>query len=1472
MFSTQGPGSVYYSALESEPDMHPLVELGASLAPYAGAYYGANYLARRDYSTGSDYSVYDLLQKRTRNFLNAVPMSIGNTFRAAEFMSLNLSANARGLDINQSLDGSGRNVGQYVIDSKFLANNESRAALRKSIGDEAYQNIASRIENEKGNFRLVFEQEVDQTGRGRLFFQELEEVVTQLPSGGTSVEKKAIESSKELISNDVNLAQRGYNSEFVDLFEGEIRPDRRTNPATKGIFQNLDLGGENLDRIGVAADGDAAKYVIVPSLRGDVSTSEALKRRSSTAFAPLSMGIDRYNRVIKATFNQIPVLGRMLEKAGDVTGLSLKTTPDVFYKQFLKIGLQASKIGGAYMGLRTIDHYRERYGIIGNAVASAGISGGIAYAYHKAAKSATRASTARLGAISFLSQMILPGFEKGSIEGVATTAANLDIARSYVGKYTGLSAYRRTIEGALPGFTDATTGLYLGIGAAIVSHTNYGRRFLERRDANRMHIGDRAFNRIFELMNDRVGFVSRTLGGSSTEVEVPRSLNQMENETLFRALNRGGTSIDPLYHQYNPIENLNLLSKDLDDYQRRVDDIIGNTRIDELTRKQRSELNNFFDNNATFIRNAYRDAHGTNIDEGVLKSLHLDFKFAMRNAARNQIYKEYNINNDLNRSLLERIRHINAKYEATGNEGFVHNFMKRTEIFGAEMFHSFFGASLEGEVDIQLSDLERDQITKQGKITPTYDDYAKFLNAKPIVKRTGAIVAGVALLHQMITGSFFGMMEDPDELRKVYSGEKLVEIKKGRWWEAGGTPYEGGKTSYFRPHAYAMLMSKAEDRAAWGDDVEEFNPISRFMLKNFTYYLENKNYYDRPYPVTGTGFEDVPVLGGLLSSTVGKLIKPAKIMHEEEIYRDNPDNGIREMMYPVEFGSSNALGQMPPGPPVSPNTGMQALGKVQYAFRELEGLTGYAKNVTQKIATGREILGTRESQFATASDIDNPTIGFWEKDLGGFGFMSEPIRRIFIRPRAEIEKYNPIRNSMPSYIPEKLKRGDPYRLISNGFARLPGKGYEALYPELKGIDPEDYPDIHKYKILADVAPTSRKTMSLREQLFERKAMGTLTEHEIGMLDDISEYHHKKIAGNRDYEAHENVIKIPYISEPISNLYLGTQNLLRKGMAPVENLIPGGFRPTQKLMGKTRSAIETYEMERVYNTANSFWDAPIRDWFRPAFYSAAHVMGWDGKPAHVKRREELDEYYDKLQFMKYMRLAESAESNKDRRRFLEIAGRTRTGVNPKGDALSLYLTLPTAEKAFFDSFAQATGSDRERILELVPEDQKELYEVVWSRIDNDESYDLMSSSSYEIDENYMRQKMKEVDAYMRGKPMPKADWIGWHKDVDLQDIKVKYVDNIGAEVHDYDMWESEMRRVSRKPYLEGADMFMYEGGVAPSRMSMRNRILYNTKKFGEIDQSRFIYNTGSDMRSSASIVYNDNRNEEIQKRMLQSIRG
>ena len=72
--------------------------------------------------------------------------------------------------------------------------------------------------------------------------------------------------------------------------------------------------------------------------------------------------------------------------------------------------------------------------------------------------------------------------------------------------------------------------------------------------------------------------------------------------------------------------------------------------------------------------------------------------------------------------------------------------------------------------------------------------------------------------------------------------------------------------------------------------------------------------------------------------------------------------------------------------------------------------------------------------------------------------------------------------------------GDPFIKVDEGYARLPGEGYAALHPELKDVNPEDYPDIHKLAILADVAPYSREYNTYRQKI-GREAQGN-TELEI----------------------------------------------------------------------------------------------------------------------------------------------------------------------------------------------------------------------------------------------------------------------------------------------------------------------------------------------------------------------------------------
>jgi hypothetical protein len=136
--------------------------------------------------------------------------------------------------------------------------------------------------------------------------------------------------------------------------------------------------------------------------------------------------------------------------------------------------------------------------------------------------------------------------------------------------------------------------------------------------------------------------------------------------------------------------------------------------------------------------------------------------------------------------------------------------------------------------------------------------------------------------------------------------------------------------------------------------------------------------------------------------------------------------------------------------------------------------------------------------------MDSVSRRYYEKELGAgigpsvtlkghFGY-TEPLRRFIQREEFEPQA-NEIPNTMPSWMPgddylTNFRVGDPYTKIDQGFARMPGAGYAAIHPELEGVNPEDYPDIHKMAILADVAPYSREYNIFRQAVDEQSLNNT----------------------------------------------------------------------------------------------------------------------------------------------------------------------------------------------------------------------------------------------------------------------------------------------------------------------------------------------------------------------------------------------
>jgi len=171
-----------------------------------------------------------------------------------------------------------------------------------------------------------------------------------------------------------------------------------------------------------------------------------------------------------------------------------------------------------------------------------------------------------------------------------------------------------------------------------------------------------------------------------------------------------------------------------------------------------------------------------------------------------------------------------------------------------------------------------------------------------------------------------------------------------------------------------------------------------------------------------------------------------------------------------------------------------ALKKEATIFAEYTGLYGFiAKSGYQGLFPNTNSLG-KEVDYQGSRQISNFSRRYYEKELGAgigpslsgtehFGY-TEPFRRFVQR-----ESFSPQANEIPNTAPSWLPGDDitPTSMSAIPSSGRPGicpsarPGYAALHPDLKDVDPEDYPDIHKMAILADVAPYSREYHNVRQR-------------------------------------------------------------------------------------------------------------------------------------------------------------------------------------------------------------------------------------------------------------------------------------------------------------------------------------------------------------------------------------------------------
>lgn len=161
-------------------------------------------------------------------------------------------------------------------------------------------------------------------------------------------------------------------------------------------------------------------------------------------------------------------------------------------------------------------------------------------------------------------------------------------------------------------------------------------------------------------------------------------------------------------------------------------------------------------------------------------------------------------------------------------------------------------------------------------------------------------------------------------------------------------------------------------------------------------------------------------------------------------------------------------------------------GLAYYSLTELGGIYGFGA----VSATGDQYADLPTLQNAGRMTSFERT--YWDRwNLGGIAptpGLSEAFRRFLPHRFHSNTEYNPIRNTMPSWLPGQegedpayftdFLHGDPYVAVPNGEVRLPGAAYEKLH----GIRNGQYSDLDRFAILADVAPWSAQYRRYRDYL------------------------------------------------------------------------------------------------------------------------------------------------------------------------------------------------------------------------------------------------------------------------------------------------------------------------------------------------------------------------------------------------------
>ncbi len=614
--------------------------------------------------------------------------------------------------------------------------------------------------------------------------------------------------------------------------------------------------------------------------------------------------------------------------------------------------------------------------------------------------------------------------------------------------------------------------------------------------------------------------------------------------------------------------------------------------------------------------------------------------------------------------------------------------------------------------------------------------------------RIGAAAGFLAALPFTIAG--LGADTDATTLAAEYAGEKEVAVRKGRFWETGFTPFEGGEIDYYRPNWYARLMDNAKNKELYGGDV---SPIGQ-AIRSITdpYWLEKRRYHSQPYPITGPDGSMMGIFGPMYEASIGRILKPVAEMHKsvypEEIY-NNTEYDIDAM-----------------------------LRKQWNSTLEFMGLRGFAVKALKENITGSQEIFPDPNETRSAKDIDSIVKDFYDLQLGGGFLTTEALRRVFQSQdsfqKAQIDasvNLNPIKNTMPSWMPGSdyitdFKSGDPFLKVKDGYYRLPGAGFASRYEGLEGVDPENYADIYKYKILADIGYGSGEFRAVKGRLQNRQ----LTDYEQDIYDEVE-------AQVREKKESEINVRDPRTYDSILGRYSAFLTDLARSN-PLETLLP--ISPAHKFLGPPD--VEDFLDEQRYSKEYRSWANPIDDFIMPAISMTMNSVGLGG----IDVNDDPAIYQDKMDFLEYSNLARQAQAAGDLRsadKYTLMAQKTYTGKDLYRHYADVGSSMPQQERKVFNYFVASDVATKQKMIGKVNPRYRDAYQA---QLDMQMMEDIERSQIGRSEKRKMLNQIRERQQAIEAR-----------RKASIQDLRGmgrasqqrgsgrrNYIDNRARDYHDY----------------------------------------------------------------------------------------